>query len=123
MLQYVKELKNRFIIIICSWVVNFTISYYYKEVLLFFIVKHLYLNFNYFITTNITDTLVSYLYLCYFNAILLTFIIFSYHLIAFLAPSLFFFEFLFIKQYTCKTIPIVFSIIYYNRKREITFAL
>lgn len=115
LLQYITELKNRIILILCSWSINVILSYYYKETLLFFTIKSLSLKPLYFITTNITEIITSYFYLSYFNATLFTFIIIFYHSLIFLSPSLYFFEFNFLKQYLIKTqIAFFFSILILN---------
>ena len=69
LLHYIKELKNRVILIICSWSINVLISYCYKETLLFFTIKFLSVEPLYFITTNVTEIITSYFYLSYFNSI------------------------------------------------------
>jgi len=115
LLHYIKELKNRVILIICSWSVNVLISYCYKETLLFFTIKFLSLEPLYFITTNVTEIITSYFYLSYFNGTLFASVIIFYHFIGFISPCLYTNEFLFIKNYILITIFfIILSILILN---------
>lgn len=104
LLYYIKELKNRLILVISSWLINVLISYYYKETLFFYTIKHLSLEPLYFITTNITEIITSYLSLSYFNATLFTFGLIFYHFLSFVSPSLYIYEFINAKNYILITI-------------------
>ena len=112
MFQYIKELKNRLLVVVSSWVINFIISYHYKEILLFFMVKNLSLQPFYFITTSITDIVLSYFSLSYFTASIFSSIMLGYHLIYFLTPSLYFSEFSFTKFYISSSVIIIFFVFF-----------
>ena len=104
LLYYIKELKNRLILVISSWLINVLISYYYKETLFFYTIKYLSSEPLYFITTNITEIITSYLSLSYFNATLFTFGLIFYHFLSFVSPSLYIYEFITAKNYILITI-------------------
>jgi len=94
---FVTELKNRTLLIALTWVSVMAVSYFYKEVLVFLLVKPNLFAFQqnslYFIFTNLTDIFSTYLKLIHFvgNQFLLVFSL--YHLFVFLTPGLYFFEY------------------------------
>jgi len=94
---FVTELKNRTLLIALTWVSVMDVSYFYKEVLVFLLVKPNLFAFQqnslYFIFTNLTDIFSTYLKLIHFvgNQFLLVFSL--YHLFVFLTPGLYFFEY------------------------------
>lgn len=89
-----------------SWLISVLISYYYKETLLFLTTKTL-INNNkplYFIATNLTEIITTYIQLSYFTATQFTLIMFIYHLFIFLNPSLYKFESVLLKLYISRSI-------------------
>lgn len=90
---YILEIKNRFLLSIFSTVLIIITCYCYKETLLFFSVKPNIIDLKskvfYFIVTNITDILSTYLKLCYFIGIQGFILILLYHFIKFLTPGLY----------------------------------
>ena len=98
MIQYfLIELKNRTLLIILTWISVIAVSYFYKEVLVFLLVKPNLIMFQqnslYFIFTNLTDIFSTYLKLISFigNQFFIVFLL--YHIFVFLAPGLYFFEY------------------------------
>jgi len=94
MLKYLLEFKNRSLIIIFAWIFSIFISYFYKETLLYILIKpcltsHDFEENFYFIYTNITEIFETYLTIVLFIGNQLTFLILIYHLITFLKPGLY----------------------------------
>lgn len=94
---YFLEIKNRFLLISITWLFSFLLCYFYKEVLLFLIVK--FDNFDilitplYFIFTNITEMFSIYIKLLHFIANQIFLIYFLYHILLFIAPGLYHYEY------------------------------
>ena len=87
--------------VLISWLISVLISYYYKETLLFLTTKTL-INNNeplYFIATNLTEIIATYIQLSYFTATQFTLLALIYHLFIFLNPSLYKFEYVLLKLY------------------------
>lgn len=99
--KYFSEIKNRMFLIMMSWIVTVLVCYIYKDILLFMLIKlnrQLYnLESFYFISTNLTDVFSVYLQLSYFIGG--QFAVFSlfYHVLIFLSPGLFKFEYEIVK--------------------------
>lgn len=101
--KYYIELKNRFFLLITAWVVTIIVCYFYKEVLLFLLIKANTEVYNlksfYFISTGLMDIFQVYLKLSYFlSNQFLIFIIF-YHVLLFMAPALFSYEYKMFKTF------------------------
>ena len=97
--KYYIELKNRFILLLFTWVFGLFICYLYKDSLLFLLVNSSqYLNStrenSYFIFTNVSEVFYVYLELIFFITNQTVMLMFSYHLLLFLASGLYKFEFL-----------------------------
>ena len=93
-------------LVLISWLISVLISYYYKETLLFLTTKTL-INNNeplYFIATNLTEIITTYIQLSYFTATQFTLLTFVYHLFIFLSPSLYKFESVLLKLYISRSI-------------------
>ena len=99
--NYFLEIKNRLFLVGFLWVTVFITCYHYKEVILFLLIYNnskLYsLNDVYFIFTNITDLFSMYFSLSYFVSNQIFVLVFSYHIVVFLSPGLFKFEYDLIK--------------------------
>ena len=96
--KYYSEIKNRFILIIFSWVSLIITCYFYKETLLFILIdlSHYTKNFTikpYFIFTNVTEIFYVYLELVFFVSNQFMILIILYHILMFLALGLYQFEF------------------------------
>jgi len=95
--KILKEIQNRGILTIISWIFTFLIAYNNKKQLLFLTFysnTKIYLDKNfYFITTDITDLLTSYLTISYFLTNQLVFLYALYNIGIFLAPGLYNFEY------------------------------
>lgn len=91
-MKFLNELKNRFLLIILNCSLTFIISYYYKNILLFFLIKQIAINqcvSFYLIYTDISEllnTYVSLIYLLtnYFNSYFLI-----YHILTFINNALY----------------------------------
>ena len=95
--NYFLEIKNRCMLVICSWCATVLTCYLHKTTLLFLLIK---LNLNlhntesfYFIFTNLTDVFTVYLQISYFISNQFLVLIFVYHFLMFIAPGLFKFEY------------------------------
>ena len=103
---YYSELKNRLLLVLLTWISVNIVCFMYKELLIFSIIDTTdytgFLKTNpYFVFSNVTDLLNSYIQLTFFVANQVCFFIFWYHLFIFLTPGLYFFEyknFMFILQ-------------------------
>ena len=94
---YIKEIKNRSCFIFLTWISTIIISYNYKEKLLFLCLKPNLSYFKtesfYFIFTNITEVFYTYLELSYFISNQMVLIKILYHIIIFISPGLYKFEY------------------------------
>ena len=104
--NFLKEIKNRSFLLLLTWLSVASVSYLYKETLIFLIVKPSLTIFQtsslYFIFTNLTDLFLMYLNLTFFLATQISLFFIGYHLLLFLAPGLHNFEY--------KKLVIVFSL-------------
>lgn len=95
--KYYKEIKNRLILILCTWIFCLSTCYYYKEPILFAVINSsgLFLNSNekpYFIFTNITEVFYVYLELVLFISNQMLTIMLIYQILMFLSFGLYQFE-------------------------------
>jgi sec-independent protein translocase protein TatC len=95
--KYFLEIRNRFFLLVYGWIFTATISYFYKETLLFLLIKPNFFLINsipiYFIFTSITEILSTYFKLIYFLSNQIFLICFAYHILMFLAPGLYYYEY------------------------------
>lgn len=117
--NYFLEIKNRLILIFICYAATFVVCYFYKETLLFFLVKlgikGNKLNLFYFISTDLTDVLSVYLDLSNFVGIQLTSLIFFYHALMFFSSGLFDYEYRKIKFILLNSFCFVLgSVVIYN---------
>ena len=99
---YIIETKNRLILLLFSFILCFITSYCYRETLLFLTIKNLKFDQNnsfYFISTNLTEIITSYIKLSYINSGLLISSLLMYHTLTFFGPALTVIEYNIIKQY------------------------
>jgi sec-independent protein translocase protein TatC len=92
--KYYLEIKNRFFLVILSWISLSLVGYFYKDILLFLFVKPCLINkFNltvsYFIYTNVTSNYSSYLQIITFVSNHVFFIYFFYHIFMFIFLGLY----------------------------------
>ena len=99
--KYFLEIKNRVVLIFNSWILTMVTCYFYKNILLFLLIK---LNSNlyklksfYFITTNFTDIFSVCLQIGSFISIQCLILLSVYHFITFITPGLFKFEYKLLK--------------------------
>ena len=96
-LYYIKEIRNRSYFLIITWISTIFISYSYKEKILFLCLKPNLQYFKtdsfYFIFTDLTEIFTTYLELCYFVTNQFFLIKLIYHLIIFISPGLYKFEY------------------------------
>ena len=95
--KYYLEIKNRLSLILITWILTCITCFFYKETLLFLIIKpfmKVYPQaFSYFISTNLTEVFSSYILISYFIGTQLTFFYLLYHLVTFLTPALYKYEY------------------------------
>ena len=97
MIEYLLELRHKFILLIITFFSTLIVCYCYKDVLLFLITQmHLNDETLYFIFTDVTELLSVYLKVGFFFSIQVSTWYLFYHLFSFLAPALYFNEFKFI---------------------------
>ena len=99
---YIIEIKNRISLIIISLLILLVTSYFYKETLLFILVKPCIISdkgFTYFITTDLTEIFLMHIDITCFvsSQILFSFII--YHMLSLLSPALYKLEYVYLKNY------------------------
>lgn len=97
MSKYLLELKNRTLLILLTWILSVFISYIYKEVLLYILIKPCLLYHNletnfYFIYTNLMEVFNIYLKLILFASNQLTLIMIVIHFRTFIQPGLYYYE-------------------------------
>jgi len=99
---YFLEIRNRFLLIVYGWLFTALITYLYKETLLFLLIKPNFFLTNpipiYFIFTSITEIFSTYLKLIYFLSNQVCLICFLYHVLLFLSPGLYYFEYKLLKK-------------------------
>ena len=95
MFKYFLELQYRLYFIFFNLFLTLCVSYFYKEVLLFLIIKPYSINdknfeflLSYFIFTNVTDVFYMYLKLVYFITTQIGFLYIFYHIFVFQVGSL-----------------------------------
>lgn len=94
MLEYLLELRNKFILLIITFFATLIVCYWYKDALLFLVTQmHLKDENLYFIFTDVTELLSVYLKVIIFFSIQVSVWYFFYHLLSFLATALYFHEF------------------------------
>ena len=94
MLEYLLELRNKFILLIITFFATLIVCYWYKDALLFLVTQmHLKDENLYFIFTDVTELLSVYLKVIFFFSIQVSIWYFFYHLFSFLATALYFHEF------------------------------
>ena len=100
--NYFLEIRNRFLLIVFGWVFTAFICYFYKETLLFLLIKPNFFLINpipiYFIFTSITEILSTYLKLVYFLSNQICLICFLYHVLLFLSSGLYYSEYHLLKR-------------------------
>jgi sec-independent protein translocase protein TatC len=120
--KFYLEIKNRFFLIILSWISVILVSYCFKEVLLFAVTKHnLYLfddtnEIFYFIFTDVTEIFSVYITLIFFisNQILILYLL--YHLLMFVALGLYKSEYYYLKfVFKTSMFFFFFSVIIFNK--------
>ena len=104
MLNYIKEFKNRFLLVFILGFSCFMIIYAYKEIILFLIVKNFQKsffdvsNFN-FLSTNITEIFLVYINLTKFLSLQIICVFCLYHFFVFFAPALYKIEYSYCKNF------------------------
>lgn len=92
MMKYLFEIKNRLFLLVFSWLFITIVCYYYKEILLFFLIKS-YICLNpdlfYFIFTNVTEIFSVYLSIINFISFQMVSWCLIHHIFVFLSPALF----------------------------------
>lgn len=103
MLYYFLEFRNRLFYILISFLFFFFIGFFYKESLLYFLVKiNLFQNktfFPYFIYTHLTEVFNTYILLSFTFAAYLCVPLILVHLFYFITPGLYLFEFVLFKKF------------------------
>ena len=100
--SYFLEIRNRFLLVVFGWVFTAFVCYFYKETLLFLLIKPNFFSINlipiYFIFTSITEIFSTYLRLVYFLSNQICIICFLYHVLLFLSPGLYYSEYELLKR-------------------------
>ncbi len=89
MIKYLLEIKNRFFLLIFTWLSSVFTCYFYKETLLFLITQPHKSFMSYFIFTNVTEVFSVYIQLINFLCFQIFLIYFTYHIFNFLSSALF----------------------------------
>ena len=101
MSKYLLEIKNRFFLLILTWISTLFISYFYKETLLFVLIEpqtFKYLAFFYFIFTDVTEIFSVYIKLTMFLSLQFAYVYIIMHIFLFLSPAFYKFEFIYTKS-------------------------
>lgn len=91
-MNYFLELRNRFILLIITFLSTFFTSYFYREVLLFLFFEPELLT-NYFIFTEVSEVFLVYIELCLLFSFQFTLLTCAYQAFTFIAPGLFKYEY------------------------------
>ena len=100
MIRYINELRNRFILLLLCWLGVFVISYFYKEIVLFEILKPTVNSdtiLNYFIFTSVTELFNVYIKLSIFLSNQIVTIYTIYNFLDFIIPGLYYKEYKLLK--------------------------
>jgi sec-independent protein translocase protein TatC len=94
MKKYLIEIKNRVLLLLLSYFSVFFTSYYYKDILLFTIIKpkNTFINkynFFYFIFTDVTEIFYVYFKLIFFLSFQIIILMIFYHFFLFICPALY----------------------------------
>lgn len=88
-----EELQYRFFYVITTWLTSFIVSYCYRDIATFTVMKPIFMLYNteicYFITTNIVEIFYINLQVASFVAGQITFVIVVYNFLSFLTPGLY----------------------------------
>lgn len=100
--QYYVEIKNRFFLLILTWIFTFFVCYTYKEVLLFLCLTRVDLFYNvntvfYFIFTDVKEVFSVYLKLIFFISKQIMIFNFVFQSLAFISLGLYKFEYRYLK--------------------------
>lgn len=90
-MKFIIEIKNRLLLIVLNFSLLFNISYYYKNILLFFLVKQVATNQEinfYLIYTNISELLNIYFEIVYLFTVNLSSYFILYHILIFISYAL-----------------------------------
>ena len=97
LINYTKEIINRILLSIIMWISVFLVSYFYKETLLYIIIKPSFFFYNtnslYFISTELTEILTTYVKLSIFLSNQIGMVYVFYQIIIFISPGLYDFEY------------------------------
>ena len=100
--SYFSEIRNRCLLLAYGWIFTAFVSYFYKETLLFLLIKPNFFLINptpfYFIFTNLIEIFSTYLKLVYFLSNQICLICLSYHIFLFLSPGLYYNEYKLLKR-------------------------
>lgn len=103
MKKFINEIKNRVYLIISNWLIVTFVCYFYKDVLIFILIKPITQlsenNSLYFIFTNLTEIFEAQLYLIIFFSNQIIFFYIIYNILKFISPGLYKSEYLKIKQF------------------------
>lgn len=101
--KYLLEIKYRIFFSFISWSFMVFNCYYFKETVLYTFIKPSLYNNNYdlfyFLTTNITEVFMTYIYLSYFIANQILSIFVCYQIFAFISNGLYTFEYKYFKTF------------------------
>lgn len=114
---YIKELKDRLIFSIYSFIFNFIFSFFFLEELLYISIQPIskYHGFN-LIFTELSNAFLSYLNLLLIFSFLLTLPFIIYNCITFITPSLYRYEFIFLIYFILSSlILLTFATIFINK--------
>lgn len=108
--KYLIEIKNRSVLLFLTYFFTIFTSYYYKEILLFLIIKFTYKKnyLLYFIFTDVTEIFSVYIKLFFFLSFQTTLLLTIYHFFIFFIPAFIKVEYIFIKLTIKKIILIWF---------------
>jgi len=91
--HYFLEIKNRILLLSITWISSFIITYYYKKIFLFILIKPCLFLYKtsciYFIYTNLTEVLYSNIIICHYLSMQITIFFFFLHWINFISPALY----------------------------------
>lgn len=92
MLKYILEIKNRLVLLFCTWMSSIFVMYFYKETLIYNITqinKNYCFTYFYFIYTNLVEIFNVYIKVIIFLANQIIILYFFYHLFFFFSPALY----------------------------------
>lgn len=114
--NYITEIKNRLKVLTVNYLTTLFVSYYYKDLLLNFllnVVSNKTLKYKtYFIFTNVYEIIENHLLICFFTTNVTCLVLFAYQLLTFFASAFYYREFFNTRKFLARSAFLLISSIF-----------